>query len=112
MNYIDFEVGNKTYKLRLSTRNIVLLEKQLGCNPLNIFGGGETIPSITDMVSILHSSLQQYNHGINMNDAYDIFDDYIADGHTATDFIPVIMEIYKVSGIIPKDLKEQEEKND
>ena len=33
MNFIDFVVGNKTYKLRLNTRSIVLLEKQLGCNP-------------------------------------------------------------------------------
>ena len=103
MNYIDFEVGNKTYKLRLSTRNIVLLEKQLGCNPLNIFGGGDTVPTITVMVAVLHASLQQYNHGITLNDAYDIFDEYIAEGHASTDFIPVIIDIYKASGIIPKD---------
>lgn len=106
MNYINFEVGNETYKLRLSTRNIVLLEKQLGCNPLNIFGNGETVPTITVMVSVLHASLQQYNHGITLNDAYDIFDNYLADGHSAVDFIPVILEIYKASGIIPKDTNE------
>lgn len=58
MNYIDFEAGNKTYRLRLSTRNIVLLEKQLGCNPLSIFGNGETVPTITTMVAILHAALQ------------------------------------------------------
>lgn len=109
MNYIDFEAGNKTYKLRLNTRNTVALEKQLGCNPLNIFGNGETIPSITQMVAILHASLQQYNHGISLNDAYDIFDDYIADDHATTDFIVVILDIYKVSGLIPKDKKESEE---
>lgn len=108
MNYIDFEVGNKTYKLRLSTRNIVLLEKQLGCNPLSIFGNGETVPTITVMVAVLHASLQQYNHGITMNDAYDIFDDYLAEGHTSVDFLPVIIEIYKASGIIPRDSKEEE----
>ena len=107
MNYIDFEVGNKTYKLRLNTRNIVLLEKQLGCNPLNIFGNGETIPSITQMVAILHAALQQYNHGISANDAYDIFDEYLDEGHATTDFIPVIIDIYKASGIIPKDTKEE-----
>lgn len=117
MNYIDFEVGNKTYKLRLNTRNIVLLEKQLGCNPLNIFGVGkevgETIPSITEMVAVLHASLQQYNHGITINDAYDIFDDYLADGHSSTDFIMVIMDIYRASGIIPKEVKKEDEvKND
>lgn len=114
MNYINFEAGNKAYKLRLNTRNIVLLEKQLGCNPLNIFGAsGDTVPTITVMVTILHASLQQYNHGITLNDAYDIFDEYVADGNATTDFIPVILEIYKASGIIPKDAKEEEEaKND
>ena len=110
MNYINFEVGNKTYKLRLNTRNTVLLEKQLGCNPLNIFGDGETLPTLTAMVSILHAAAQQYNHGISMNEAYDIFDEYLEE-HAATDFIPVIMDIYKVSGIIPKDRKDNEEKN-
>ena len=114
MNYIDFTAGNKDYKLRLNTRNTVLLEKQLGCNPLSIFGDGETIPTITVMVAILHSSLQQYNHGITLNDAYDIFDAWLDEGHATTDFIPVILEIYKASGIIPKDEapKDFEEKND
>lgn len=114
MNFINFEVGNNSYKLRLSTRNIVLLEKQLGCNPLNIFleNGKERIPTITEMVTVLHAALQQYNHGITSNDAYDIFDNYLADGHAMTDFIPVIMDIYKASGIIPKDKEEAEVKND
>ncbi len=113
MNFINFEVGNNTYKLRLNTRNIVLLEKQLGCNPLNIFGANyDTVPTITVMVAILHASLQQYNHGISLNDAYDLFDEYLADGHATTDFIPVIMEIYKASGIIPKEEKEPNVKND
>lgn len=113
MNFINFEVGNNTYKLRLNTRNIVLLEKQLGSNPLNIFmeNGQERIPTITEMVTILHAALQQYNHGITLNDAYDIFDDYLAEGKAATDFIPTILEIYKASGIIPKDDKEAEVKN-
>lgn len=113
MNFINFEVGNNNYKLRLNTRAIVLLEKQLGCNPLNIFGANyDTVPTITVMVAILHASLQQYNHGITLNDAYDLFDEYLAEGHATTDFIPLIMEIYKASGIIPKDEKEVEVKND
>lgn len=111
MNYINFEVGNETYKLRLNTRNIVLLEKQLGCNPLNIFleNGQERIPTVTEMVGVFHASLQQYNHGITLNDAYDIFDNYLADGHSTTDFIPVIIDIYKASGIVPKDEEEEAE---
>lgn len=101
MMYLDFSTGNKDYKLRLSTRNIVSLEKQLGCNPLGIFGvDGNTIPTITQMVVILHNSLQQFQHGITLDDAYDIFDEWLDNGHVATDFLTVILDIYKVSGII------------
>ena len=109
MMYVDFTAGNKNYRLRLSTRNTVALEKSLKCNPLMIFGNGERIPTITEMVAVLQASLTQYNSGITMNDAYEIFDAYIQDGHTATDFIQVIVDIYQVSGIIPKT--EEAEKN-
>lgn len=103
MLYVDFKAGEREYKLRLSTRATVTLEKQLGCNPLGIFGDGDTIPQVTTMVNILYASLQQLNHGISLNDAYDIFDAYLADGNAVTDFINVIVEVYKVSGIIKDD---------
>lgn len=73
MLYVDFTAGNKDYKLRINTRNTVVLEKQLGCNPLAIFGDGDRLPTVTEMVNILYASLQQLNHGISLNDAYDIF---------------------------------------
>lgn len=107
MMYYDFSAGNKEYKLRLNTRNIVGLEKKLGCNPLAIFGKGDTIPTVTVMVSVLHASLQQYHHGISIDDAYDIFDAYITDGNSTTDFINVIVEVYKVSGIINENVIEK-----
>lgn len=112
MNYIDFEAGNKSYKLRLNTRNIVALEKTLGRNPMAIFfeaDGNERIPTITEMVSILHCSLQQFNHGLSMNDAFDIFDEYVGEGHSTLEFIKVIMELYQASGLMPKN--EEEAKN-
>lgn len=99
MMYVDFNAGDKSYKLRLNTRNMMALEKQIGMSPLAIFDG-ETLPTITTMVSILWASLQQLNHGISMNDAYDIFDDYLADGHDVMEFYMLIIEIYKVSGLM------------
>lgn len=111
MMYYDFEAGNKAYKLRLNTRNIVALEKQIGCNPLAVFGNGETLPPLATMVNILFYSLQQLNHGISLNDAYDIFDAYLEDGNSMTDFIAVILEIYKVSGIIKPEGAGNSEKN-
>ena len=105
--YYTFTVNDTDYKLRLNTKNVVELEKKLGCNPLGIFGNGDKIPTVTEMVTVLHQALQQFQHGITINDAYTIFDNYIEDGNTATDFIPVIVDIYKASGII----KEENEKN-
>jgi hypothetical protein len=104
--YYDFEIDNKAYKLRLNTRNVVALEKTLGCNPLSIFGNGTRIPTITEMVAILHASLQQYQHGITLDGAYEIFDKYVED-NVATDFIKIIVEVYKVSGIIKEDADEK-----
>lgn len=107
MMYVDFSAGNKDYKLRLSIRNTITLERQLGCNPLVIFGDGDKLPTVTTMVQILHASLQQYHHNIGINEAQDIFETWLDDGHAITDFIQVIVDIYKVSGIIRSD----EEKN-
>lgn len=110
MMYVDFTAGNKNYKLRLTTRGVVALEKQLGCNPLMIFGNGDKVPTITTMVQVLNAALQPMNYGITLDDAYDIFDEYLNDGHIVTDFIAVIVEIYKVSGLI-KNSGENTEKN-
>ena len=105
--YIDFTAGGKEYKLRMNIRNTVALEKLLGCNPLMIFGTGDRIPTITEMINVLHFSLQQYQHGITLNDTQDIFEAWLEDGNTPTDFIQVIIDIYKVSGIIANDKAEE-----
>lgn len=105
MLYYELEIDSKVYKLRLNTRNIVTLEKMLGCNPLAIFGLDENepqLPTVTQMVSILFCSLQQYQHNITLDNTYDIFDSWLRD-KAPTDFMPHIMEIYKVSGIIKEE---------
>lgn len=102
MMYTDFTAGNRDYRLKLTTRAIVDLEKKLGCNPLSIFGDGDTIPTITTMVQILHSALQAYEHGISYDRACDIFDEYL-ENNTMTDFLPVIIELYKASGLIKNE---------
>lgn len=107
MLYLDFEAGNKAYKLRLNTRNIVALEKQLGGNPLSIFGDGSKLPTVSELVAVLWASLQQYQHNITLNDAYDIFDAYLEDGHIMTDFFNVVVDVYKVSGIIDNEVSEK-----
>lgn len=103
MLYTEFKVDNEVYKLRLRTRDIITLEKLINENPLSIFGNGDTIPTVTTMVYILHTSMQAYHHGISLNDAFDIFDKWLADDNSVTDFLAVIVDLYKVSGIIKND---------
>lgn len=103
MNYLDFEAGGKAYRLRLNTRNIVALEKKLGGNPLSIFGDGSKLPTVSELVAVLWASLQQYQHSISLDDAADIFDNYLSDGHIMTDFFAIVVDVYKVSGLIDGD---------
>lgn len=107
MNYVEFTAGNHEYKLRLTTKGIVALEKNIGCNPLAVFGSGDTIPTITTMIYILHNALQSLNHGITLDKTYEIWDAWLADGHNMVDFIPVILEIYQASGLIKEDAEEK-----
>lgn len=101
MLYTEFEAGEKTYKLALSTKAVCQLEKKIGCNPLSIFGtDGATVPTVSVMVLILHASLQKYEHNITEENTFDIFDKWLEAGNTITDFIKVILDIYNVSGLI------------
>jgi hypothetical protein len=102
MNYVLFNAGGKEYKLVLTTRTMCELEKRLGCNPIDIMvaAADGRLPQVNAMVLILHASCQKFNHGVSIDDCYDIFDNYIADGHALTDFISVIMKIFEVSGLI------------
>ena len=103
------KIGDTEYKCKINTKGLVSLERRLKCNPLNIFMamGDEnfTLPKIEDLLIIFHESLSTYQHGISMEDVYDIFDKYIEDGKTIVDFINEIVEIFNVSGLLPKEKK-------
>ena len=98
----------KGYKLRLDAMRIVQLEKALGGkSPLSIFAGtSETnIPQLGDLLLALHAAFQPYNHGTKLEDVYKLYDQWNEEGMTFTDLIPLIVDIYKVSGLIPKEVE-------
>lgn len=106
MNYIDFTVGDTNYKLRLNTRTTILLEKKLNGNPLKVFTelkDKNDIPTIETMVTVLHCALQAYHSNITLDDTFDIFDRWLEDEHITSEFLAIIVELYKVSGLIQKD---------
>lgn len=116
MLYTTFTVKDRDYKLRLNAKACVDLEKKLGTNPINVFMGmvndNIKFPTLNVLINILHQSMQALEHGITIDKVYEIYDDFIEEGHSMTDLIPVIIDVFKVSGLLPEDTEEvEEEKN-
>lgn len=114
MLYTTVVIKEKEYKLRLSAKSCVALEKRLGGNPLNIFMNVSTgaLPSLESLLIMLHQSLVEYQHNITMEDVYALYDDYCSEGdNNMMSLITVMLEVFKDAGFIPKDNSENEEKN-
>lgn len=111
--YTEFEAGGRTYKLELTTRGVIQLEKDLGYNPLQMFMqiDEDILPKLGDMIHVLHRALVTYNHGISYEDTFDVFDAYIKDGNTTWDLVPILIEVFKEAGFLPKDEKVEDSKN-
>lgn len=101
LNYYSFTAGNTDYKLKLTTAAIVEAEEKIGYNLIQLFYNTRMgkLPTVKEMVTILHYSLQAYHHNLKLNDTYAIFDAWL-DDHQIMQFLPIILEIFKVSGII------------
>lgn len=111
MIYTTLTINGTDYRLRLDAKACVELEKKLGTNPLNIFtrvSASKEVPSLSVLLTILHASLQAYEHGIKMDDVYDLYDKYVEEGHTMMDLLPLELEIFKNSGFFVED---NEQKN-
>lgn len=105
--YYDFEVGNKTYQLRLNTRAVITLEKKLNKNPILVFINPETknTPTIEQMLIILEVALKDKHPDV---DACEVFDEWLAEGHIFGEFSRVIIDLYRLCGLFKS---EEEEKN-
>ena len=97
-------IGRNTYELRLNTRASIALEKALGFNPITMFMAIERgdMPRLNDMLIMLHAMLQPMNHGMNMDKVYDLYDEYVADGHNLFDLVPIFIEVFQDAGYMAK----------
>lgn len=113
MLFTTLVIKDKEYKLRLSAKSCVALEKRLGGNPLNIFmnvSAGQ-LPSLESLLVILHQSLTEYQHNITMDDVYTLYDEYCSEeDNNMMSLIMLLMEVFKDAGFIPKT-EEEDGKN-
>lgn len=110
MLYTTMNVGVKEYHCRLTAKACVELERKMGQNPINVLTDIQKsgkLPKLEDMIMILHASLQALEHNISIDDVYGIYDEFVEQGNSLLELIPVIMEIFKVSGFF-REAKDEE----
>lgn len=113
MLYTEVKINEKVYKARLSSHEQVLAEREIGKSLLNIFTAvsEDNMPTLETLLIIFQHSLVKYNHGITMDEVYDIYDEYIDDGNSYVDFFQLINTILIDSGVFRVSSAEEEEKN-
>jgi hypothetical protein len=102
MNYTELIINGESYKLKLTTKASVALERTLGYNPITLLMDIDKgrMPKLNDVLIILHGMLQTYHHGINMDKVFDLFDDYVAQGGSMIDLITLFVKVFEVSGYL------------
>lgn len=117
--YKVLTVGEKEYKLKLTTSAAILIEEKLGQNILDpiiemsasapLDGKGNVnvkkinkmpIPPLKYLVTVLYGALQKFNHGMTFDKTCDLVDEYIESGKTQLDLFEEIMDLLTESGVL------------
>lgn len=94
--WATWEVDGNEYKLKLTTGAITKLEENFKTNLINILDG---VPALKIMLTITHSAMQKFHHGIKYKEVEELFEKYIDEGGSQTAFLTeVFMPIYQASG--------------
>jgi len=116
--YETITIGDTEYKLRITARSLVDEEKRTGKNPLAALTSAKPneIPNPGDIIGLFFAALTPLNSNVTYNDAFDLYEEYLDDGHTYMNFVDVIINILKVSGFLEKNsdkdvVVESDEKN-
>ena len=94
MIYYSFNVKDKEYKARLTAKTCIDLEKKLGTNPLNVMMSMDEkkMPSLDVLITILHYSLVQYQHGLTLDGTYAVYDDMVDEGKGIADLLNIVIK--------------------
>lgn len=103
------------YKLRLTLIDVVQLERLLGESPLNILykaTQGYNF-NLEDLIMILYTALlQDGDKKYSIDDAYDIFDDYIENVGDVGSFFLVLLKLFEDMGFISNNDDEEDTEQD
>lgn len=94
-----WEVGNETYKLKLTTSAICSLEEKFKTNLLNLTGDDNGLPPLSNILYITHAAMKDWHHSTSLEDVKTLYSQYVEDGGSLLAFYTdIFMSIYRVSG--------------
>mgnify|MGYP004529075473 CR=1 FL=1 len=96
--WVDWDVGGRTYKLILSTTNIMKVEEKYRTNIVNLISV-DGLPRLSVMLTIVQAAMLEYQHGIRSDKVTAIYEQYLREGGSQTDLLSdVIIPVMSVSG--------------
>ena len=103
--YAVWKVGGREIKLKLTTPNIIKLERKYGKNILNLISD-DGIPPLDTMLTVIQAAALPYNHGISFEKAQELYDKYTEEGGDQMKLLAdVIYSILAVSGFFTENQK-------
>ncbi len=107
-------VNKEEHKMKLTTLAITRLEERMGGNLLTVLNGdgnNQGMPRLGTMLQIVCEGLKTYDKDITLEKTYNLFDEYVEEGHCQTEFAygPFI-DLYTVSGFFPEKNKSEVKK--
>lgn len=102
MNYTTFTLGGKEFKARLTLREAEKAEERLGKNPINVLLDcvDNQLPKVGDMMIIVHQSILPLQHGIKIDELYDMFQEDLDNGEDISKLVIITSDILQASGLI------------
>lgn len=109
MSYMLFKLNMyKEYKLRLTMQNIITLEATFNKNFYMImadFISGSVHLEV--LLQILKESMMAYGYITCDNDIYNLYDEYLEEGHSRQDLFMLVFEILKHAGFFEDNVAEE-----
>lgn len=108
--YTIWKVGEKEYKLKLTTADVCSVEKKLGENILKLFmpkfDGDVPLPPLNDTLIVIHGAMRKFNSKMSFTDVQDLFDIYMDNDKSQMELMSdVILPLLENSGFMPKEKK-------
>ena len=88
--WLDWTVGDESYKLKLTASVISKLERTLNNSLLEaVIEKG--IPEVGTVITIIQAAMQKYHHGMKSENVCAVYDEYIDSGKTQMDLLQEII---------------------